>query len=328
LAQLFIVAFVTGVLTVFFDVAYQSYLPALIKREELTDGNAKLTSTQQIASVAGPALGGALVSAVGAATAIAADAASYVISVVSLVFIHKEDVKPEVRGGPIVHNLVEDVREGLHFVFGQPMLRNIAGCTGTANLCTDMSSAVLTVYMVRELHLSPAKIGLLFAIGGIAGVVGALLTNRAITRLGVGWSVIVGAVGASVAGFGLPLATPGHGVWWIAASMGTFWLFCVLYNVAQVSLRQALTPPRLQGRMNATMRFLVWGTMPIGALLGGALGASIGLRPTLWVAAAVGVIPPLFVVFSPVRRQKTIPTDHIEANIEPSAVGPVVEPSS
>ena len=323
LLQLFIVAFVAGVLTVFFDVAYQSYLPSLIERADLTDANAKLTSTTQIASVAGPALGGALVSAVGAATAIAADAASYLVSVISLIAIRAPDIKPEVSSGPIFRTLAGEIREGVHFVFRQPMLRMIAGCTGAANLATGIGFAVLTVYMVRSLHMSPALIGVMFAIGGVAGLVGALVTTRVIRWIGVGWTVIVGAIGSCFGGVALALSTPGGGIWWIAAGLSLISLFGIVYNVAQVSLRQALTPPRLLGRMNATMRFLVWGTVPIGALIGGALGTTIGLRPTLWIAAGLGFIPPLFVIFSPVRKQQTIPSDHVEADIEPSAIGPL-----
>jgi predicted MFS family arabinose efflux permease len=328
--QLYVVAFVAGALTVFFDVAYQSYLPVLIDRDQLVDGNAKLTSTSQIAGVAGPALGGALVSAVGAATAIAADASSYLLSVISLLAIRRADPVPAPTSGPVLSTLVGEVREGLRFVLRHPKLRYIAACTGIGNFATDVSFAVLTVYMVRVLHLSPARIGLLFAVGGVAGFLGAVTVGRIIKRIGVGWTTIGGAIGSSLGGLAIPLATPGWRAWWIAVGMAFFWLFATIYNVAQVSLRQALCPPRLLGRMNATMRFLVWGPMPIGALIGGALGASIGLRPTLWVAGAVGLIAPMSVTFSSIRHQREIPDiDHDEPDVIPeveaSPIGPLPE---
>jgi MFS family permease len=162
-------------------------------------------------------------------------------------------------------------------------------------------------------------------------VFGAVLSRRLIGKLGVGHTIVWGAVGCTVGGFLIPLATRGFGVWWIAGGLAVFSISSVVYNVAQVSLRQAICPPELLGRMNATMRFLVWGPMPIGALIGGALGGVIGLRPTLWVAAIAGLVSPLFVIFSPVRRQHEIPGEKIidptpSLITEPTAAGPSIEP--
>lgn len=309
LAHLYIATFVVGVLTVFFDVSYQSYVPALVPRRQLADANGKLQSTEQVASVAGPAAGGALVAAFGAATALSADAVSYLVSVASLVGVRRPDRNPPPREGADTQGLFGDIGEGLRFVWRQPMLRAIALCTGGVNFATDVAFAVLTVFMVRRLHLTPSHIGLLFALGGVAGFLGALVTTRVIRRVGVGPAVIIGAFGSSLGGVALPIATRGAGTWWIAVGLMTFWFFAVVYNVGQVSLRQAITPSYLLGRMNATMRFMVWGPSPIGALVGGALGTAIGVRPTLWVAAVVGFVPCVVIAASQVRHQREIPDD-------------------
>jgi MFS family permease len=326
LGQLYAVAFLSGIGTVFFDVAYQSYLPVLVAKDQLTDGNGKLTASSQVATIAGPAVGGALVSLIGAAKAIAADAGSYVASVVSLLLIRHRSPAPKPRTGPVIRGLTADTREGLRFVLRHPMLRKIAGCTGTGNLFGSVGFAVITVYLVRTLHLSAARIGLIFAVGSAAGLIGALVAKRVVDRIGVGWTIVVSACVSPFGAIAFPLATRGIGVLWVVGGFTAFWIGAVVYNIAQVSLRQAITPPDLLGRMNATMRFMVWGPMPIGAVIGGALGSTIGLRPTLWVSAAGGFLAPLWVIFSPVRKQRTIPDDEVaEQTIEPSPVGPIAE---
>jgi MFS family permease len=328
LGQLYAVAFLSGICTVFFDVAYQSYLPVIVAKDQLTDGNGKLTASSQIAAVAGPAIGGALVSAIGAAKAIAADAGSYLASVASLAVIRHRSPRPERRDGPVVSGLFADTKEGLRYVLGQPMLRKIAGCTGTANLFGDLGFAIVTVFMVRTLHLSAGQIGLVFAAGSAAGLVGALCAKRLIDRVGVGATIIAGASLTPLGGIAIPLATRGAGVWWVVVGFMIFWIGAIVYNIAQVSLRQAITPHELLGRMNATMRFMVWGPMPVGALIGGALGGALGLREALWISGIGGLLAPLWVIFSPVRHQREMPGDEdeiAEPVIEPSALGPVLE---
>ena len=317
LPQLYAVALVAGVLTVFFDVAYQSYLPAVVGREQLADGNGKLAATQQLAQVAGPAIGGGLVAAFGAATAIAADASSYLLSVASLIWIREgEDVPVRDVSLSRLRALRRDTVEGLRYVMRHRTLRLVAGCTGSANLSSSMAYAVLVLFMVRRLHLSPAAIGGIFAVGSVAGVGAALIGGWLLRVAGVGRVTIAGSFVAAIAGALPPLAGRGPGALWVLAGVSLAGFGAVVYNVGQVSYRQAITPDRLLGRMNATMRFMVWGTMPIGALIGGTLGGTIGLRPTLWVAAAVGLVAPLFVLASPLRRLRIMPT----AVEEPTAV--------
>jgi predicted MFS family arabinose efflux permease len=263
-----------------------------------------------VSSVAGPAIGGLLVSAVGAATAIAADAASYLASVFSLVLIrHREQRPQQADGRSRMRGLGHETREGLRYVLRHRTLRLIAASTGWSNLATSASGAVLTLFMVRRLHLSAAQIGAIFALASVGGFLGAVTSGRLLRRLGVGFATIAGAGVAAFAMLLVPLAQPGPAALLIAA--GAFFALAggVVYNIGQVSYRQAITPDHLLGRMNATMRFMVWGTLPIGSLIGGALGTTIGLHETLWVAAIAGLVAPLFVLISPLRHVREIPDD-------------------
>ncbi|HEY2430759.1 MAG TPA: MFS transporter [Acidimicrobiales bacterium] len=306
LAQLYAVTLATGILTVFFDVAYQSYLPVLVGREQLIEGNGKLAATAAGAQVGGPAVGGLLVGAVGTAGAVVADAASYVISFASLLLIRKPEPPARAEGAART-TLRAEIAEGLHFVWREPRVRSVAFATGTSNLFSSMSLAVILVFLRRQIHLSAGHIGLLLAAGGAGGVLGAVLAGRLGARFGVGRTILVTMATWGAAQLAYPFVTRGNVdvlaiVGGLLASGGS-----VAYNINQVSLRQALCPLPLQGRMNATVRFMVWGTMPLGAILGGTLGSTVGLRATLWVVAIGSLTAFLWILFSPVPGVRTIP---------------------
>jgi MFS family permease len=301
LPYLYVVAFLVGILTVFFDVAYQSYLPVLVSRERLVEGNTKLEVSNSVATIAGPGLAGALVQLVTAPMALLVDACSFVISVVSLLAIGAHEPAPRPAGTTDGGRagVWQEIGEGLRVVLGSRILRAIAGCTGTSNLFSSMTFAVFLLYVTRDLGISPALLGVVLAAFGPGGLIGALLAGPLARRLGVG-RVIVGSIGL---GGVMNLVVWGF----IGGVAGP------IYNITQVSLRQQITPDRVQGRMNATMRFIVWGTMPIGALLGGFLGQFIGLRPTLLVGAIGSLLAVLWVYFSPVRTLQVAPPSAEEA---------------
>jgi MFS family permease len=304
IGQLYAAALVTGVLTVFFDVAYQSYLPALVDREQLVEGNAKLAASDAGAQVAGPSVGGFLVHAVGAASAVLADAISYVVSFVSLVFISRKEPAPVRHPEP---NLRREISEGLRFVLREPRIRSVAGATATSNLFSAIEMAVIIVFMRRSLHLGAGAIGVVFAVGSVGGLIGAGLGRPVARWIGVGPAILWSITVCGAAGLLFPLAT--RQAPWLPLMAGGALMSAgsVIYNVNQVSVRQALCPLYLQGRMNATVRFLVWGTLPLGGFLGGALGAALGLRPALWIAGAGGTSAFLWVLASPVPRIREIP---------------------
>jgi MFS family permease len=308
IAQLLIVAFVSGICTVFFDVAYQAYLPSMVDRDQLVDGNAKLEISRSGAQLAGPGMAGLLIEAVKAPVAIAADAISYLFSAVFVGWIRQKEPDVE-RAAPdgTRPKMRTQIAEGLRYVLGNRYLKPIAACTATSNLFSAIAFPVLLLYAVRRLGMSAGTIGLVFTISNVGILGGAFIARRIADRVGLGPAIVGSAFLFSVSWFLLPLATRPIAFPMLVGALLIGGFGSVVYNINQVSFRQAITPNRIQGRMNATMRFMVWGTMPIGSFLGGILGSHLGLRPTLWVAAiggSVAFIPPLL---SPVRSLERMP---------------------
>ena len=303
--QLYVVALLTGTLTVFFDVAYQSYLPHLVGRDNLVEGNAKLEIVRTASQMGGPALGGQVVQWLTAPFAIAVNAATFVISAAYVGLIRKREPRPERR--PDAH-LGREILEGLRFVLGNRLLRAIAACTGSSNLFFSIFTAMAVLFLVRNLGLSPNQIGLYFSIIAVGGLLGVVLVKPVVRWLGQGPTIWISVAVTAPFGLLLPLAQPGWRTWLAAAGGIMISAGVVVYNVTQVSFRQGLTPERLLGRMNATMRFLVWGTMPIGGLLGGLLGGWFGARTALWIGAIGCCLAFLPVFFSPLRTMRELPT--------------------
>jgi MFS family permease len=305
IGQMFVVALVTGVLTVFFDVGYQSYLPELVDNDQLIDGNAKLEATRAVAQIGGPSLGGFLVQVFTAPYAVAVDAVSFLWSAGWVTSIRAREPQP---ARPEHRSLRKEMAEGLRFVLSNRILRKIAGCTGTFNLASSALFAVEILFLVRSVHLSAAGIGVLMSIGSIGSLLTAVTISRIIKRLGQARAIWIGALISAPGSLAVPIT---HHDWRLAlTAVGMFinGIGVVVYNVAQVSFRQGITPRPLLGRMNATMRFLVWGTMPLGALLGGWLATVFGLRHALWIAAGAEALAPLWVILSPLLRMRDLPS--------------------
>ncbi len=315
--HLFVVGFTTGVGTVFFDVAYQSYLPHLVGRENLVEGNAKLEVVRATTQIGGPAAAGGLIQLITAPFAVAVDALSFAASALFLGRIRSREPLPERQ--PDAH-LGREIWEGLRFVLGNRLLRAIAGCTGSFNLFWSAAMAMAIVYLARDLNLSPGQIGLFFSIGAVGGLVGAFLVKPTVRLLGQGPAIWVSCAVTTPFALAVPLARPGWSVWAAAACFSVVSIGVVVYNVTQVSFRQGLTPSRLLGRMNATMRFLVWGTMPLGGLLGGALGAWFGARTTLFLGIGAACLAFLSVYLSPLRTMRELPGPVDEPTDEPAPV--------
>ena len=303
LAQLFVVTFLAGILTVFFDVAYQSYLPDLIGLEALVEGNSKLQVTSQLAGVGGPSLAGVLVQVFGGPLAVAVDAASFGVSAMAVVGIREPEGPRPPRSHP---HLRTEIAEGLRFVFGHPILRAVAFTTATSNLFGSMYFAVAIVFLVRVIHLSPGIIGLVLSFGGVGGVLGGLGARAVARRMGSARATLLG-IALEAAMLVVPGSTPSNGA--VLFATGSFFagFGTVLYNVNQVSFRQRLCPPALLGRMNATMRFVVWGVIPIGALAGGAIGSAFGVRWALWIGAAGSSLAVGWLLASPIGRTRDFP---------------------
>jgi MFS family permease len=304
IGQLYVVALLTGISTVFFDVAYQSYLPELVGTEALVEGNAKLQGSESVSQIAGPSAGGVLISAISAPYAVLVDALSFVWSAGWVATIKARPPKPERT--PDRH-LGQEIRQGLRFVLGNKLLRAIAICTGSSNLCSNAAFAVTYILLARQLHLAAGVIGLLTSLGAIGGLIGSLLASRIAARLGQGPTIWLSSVVIAPTAFVLPFAHRDWTLGLLAVAMVFGSAGVVIYNITQVSFRQGLCPPDLLGRMNATMRFLVWGTIPLGAFIGGILGTEIGVRHTLLAAAIGGCLPFLSVFLSPLRTMRELP---------------------
>ena len=322
LEQLYVVSFLVGVCTVFFDVAYQSYLPSLVERNQIIDGNSKLEISRSAAQIGGPGLGGLLVEVFTAPYAVLVDALSFLGSGLFLLGIRSPEERPAGVGEHEKRSSMwVELKEGLRFVLGDPNLRAQAGCTSTSNFFFSLGGAIYIVYFVRELELSPAAIGFVFSVGSLGSLVAAFTSSRISRRFGIGPTTIAVTLLQGPAALLIPLAPADAPLPFLVAALLAFGFVVVVYNITQVSYRQAICPPRLQGRMNSVMRFLVWGTIPLGTLAGGALGTWIGLRETLVIAAVGGGASFLWILFSPQRHLRDMPEPIEEIELAPEPAG-------
>jgi MFS family permease len=306
--QLIIVVAIVGVASVFFDVGYQSYIPLLVRPEQVGPANSTLEATSQVSRIGGPAIAGALLTVISAPGLIIIDSLSYIASFASLSRIRDT----EVRADPALRQpLHREIAEGVRFVAGQPLIRSVAGTTATSNFFNTLGNTLFALFALRTLHIGAFGLGIVFSAGSVGGLLGATLTPRIAKWVGEGRVIVVSAFLTGIAYVMVPLSSFFHGPSAVVVlSVGEFlFLFGVLvYNITQVTLRQRLCPPRLLGRMNASIRCLVWGVMPIAALVSGALGTAIGILPTIWVAFAGGMLAGLWVLFSPLRGMRELPT--------------------
>lgn len=300
--QLYLVGLVVGVFNVFFGVSYQSYLPALIDRGDLVEGNSRLEVSRSTAQLIGPAIAGVAIQVIGAARAVSIDAASYLVSALLLWLIKKPEPEPKPGSATGTTGFWHEMWEGIQIVIGNPTLWKIAGCTATWNLGSNMAFAVELIFLYRYLHLSPAVVGIVFAVGAVGSLLGAIASGPVVARLGVGLTLLL-----SVLPGGLLMATVLAAYTNAPVFLSVLFFFEFLlgapYNITQVSLRQAITPDRLQGRMNATMRTIVWGTIPIGSLLGGILAGSIGVVPTIVLGGFITMLAAGWILAGPIRIQ-------------------------
>ncbi len=307
LGQLYVVAAGVGVLTVFFDVAYQSLLPSLVAPDRLMDANGKLGTTQSFAQFAGPPLGGTLAGLVGAARAVAADAASYAVSTLTLLLIRTPEARPQRAEGTERVGFRAAMSQGLRFVTDHPILRKIVACTATANFFSGAVGALEVVYLVRTLHASPAVVGLVLGLAAIGGVAGGLCAGRLTRWIGSARIIWVSLAASAPLSALMPLSRPGWSVWLYAVGLSALSASGVVYNTAQLSYRQSICPPGLLGRLNASVRWIAWGALPLGSLAGGAVASGLGVREALWICVPGTCAAPLWVVFSPLRRMRDVP---------------------
>jgi Na+/melibiose symporter-like transporter len=293
-----VVAFVHGVCTVFFDVAYQSYLPALVGRDQVVEGNAKLEISRAAANIGGPGMAGGLIAALSAPVAVVLDAFSFLASALLLGGIRKQEEAPARADR---RSLRQELMEGLRYVFGHPYQRTMVAMTALSNFFGQVVFSILLVYAVRELGLSAATIGIVLAVGNLGTLASALTAKRIGERLGVGRTILLSSCLFGPGTLLIALAPQDNAIPFILASMMVIGFGGILYNVTAISLIQAITPDRILGRANASRRFVVWGVVPLGGFTGGALASVIGLRETMVVGAFGGLLTIVPILVSPLR---------------------------
>lgn len=304
LGQLYAVAFGTGCFTVFFQVAYQAYLPGLVTRRHLMAANSRLYVTGTAAHTVGPAIGGVLIQLVGAALAVAADSLSYLVSAVAFLLIRQPEA---VAARTQRSSFRADLIEGLRFVLGHPILRRIAAGNATFTIGWRAIEAILLLYLYRVLRLTPAQAGLLFGVSGVALVIGALIRDRMTRLVGFGPLLVFTSLACGLQCFLIALAGLGLGPPAVIAAFVMLGIASGMFDVAQLTLRQLLTPDRLQARMNATMRTLFWGPRPLGFLLGGVAGSLFGLIPTIVLGGIICTAATFFWVTPQILSMRATP---------------------
>ena len=279
LHHLYAVAALTGILTVWFDAGYQAYLPALLDREDLVEGNGKLAMSDSAAEIVGPGLTGILVQWLTAPMAIALDAASFVVSAASLAWIgHREPPKARVAGG----NIAAEIAEGLRVSWTNPVLRALLLRTATASFFLGFIASLYMVFAIRELRLTPALLGLVISVGGFSSLLGAWVNDRLVRRFGIANTFLVAAIATGFTAVLPPLA--GGPV--LLAAGQVFDMSWSVYNINEISIRQSAAPEAVLGRVNSAMHLLYAGLLPLGSLAGGALAQYAGMRVSMLTGAA------------------------------------------
>ncbi len=322
--QLIVVAAIIGIASVFFDVGYQSFIPILVKPAQVGQANSTLEATAQVSQIGGPAIAGALLTVLSAPALIIIDAASYVVSFVSLARIRDKEVPADPKDRQPLH---KEIAEGVRFVAGQRLIRSVAATTATSNFFFTLGFTLFPIFALRVLDIGALGLGITLSAGAVGGLLGATLTPRVARVLGGGPAIVVSAFLCGITYVVVPTSALFHGVEAVPLlAAGEFvFSFCnLVYNITQVTMRQNICPPRLLGRMNASIRCLVWGVMPIAALVAGVLGGTIGVLPTLWIAVIGGTLAGLWVLFSPLRTLRELPTA-VENTSEAGVAG---EPAS
>ncbi|MGH3416445.1 MAG: MFS transporter [Actinocrinis sp.] len=309
LGQLYGVALASSVLSVFFSVAYPAYLPTLLARDQLVDGNGKLGASQSAAQIAGPGLGAALVGLFGAAAALTADALSYLVSAAGLLAIHTEEpgTSHAADGARPTTTLRAQIRAGLTYLVHEPILFKGVLWSGSANFFVIMVESLGPVFLIRTLHVRPAYVGLLLGLGAVGGVVGALMSGTLSRRLGSARVCWLAMTVFALPGLLIPAARPGDWVLLFAVGWMSWTFSATVCSVTLLSYRQAACPPDLLARVSASARWINWGTLPLGGVVAGILGATLGVQATLWIAVIGGCASGLWLYFSPLRRMRDLP---------------------
>lgn len=305
--QLYLVAFVNGVFGTFFDVAYHAYLPSLVRRDQLVEGNSKLSASASVAEAGGFGIAGWLVQWLTGPIVILVDAISFLFSALSIAAIRQPEppVKKTEGGG----NARLEAKEGLQAILHQPVVRTLVGSNVLLAFFSRIFGSMFLVFATREVGLSPGVQGMIYSIGGVTSLLGAVLAGPLTRRYGLGKTLVFSMVMISLGSFAPTLA--------VGVGVVTILLYILnqlltdpawtLHNINELSLRQALVPNQVLGRVNGSVRFLEFGANLLGMFLGGVLGELLGARATLMIGALGGLISAFWLLVSPVWRYQEVP---------------------
>jgi MFS family permease len=303
--QLLVVEFLGGVAGVFFGTAYQVYLPSLVKGDDLVEGNAKLQGSASAAGLGGPGLAGLVTQALGAAVAVLFNAVSFLVSAVCLLGIRARPVRRESSGRSAT--LRRDIADGVRLVLGDPYLRPMSLFGAVGNLALAGNQALAVVFLVRVVGLESFAVGLLLAVPGVAGILGAVAARRITSLFGTARGLLLTALVVLPFGLLIPLTGPGFRVAFYVAGVLFAASGTVAVSIIIFSFRQAYAPPEMRGRVAATMSVLIAGTSPLGALIGGVLGTLIGVRSALWIMFGIVAVSGTVMLTHNFTRSRNLP---------------------
>jgi predicted MFS family arabinose efflux permease len=309
--QLLVVALLAGAVSVFFKAAFQAYIPLLLEKDELADGNAKLQASAAFATLSGPGIGGAVAQFLGVATGVLLDAASFAVSAVCL--LATPSIEPDSSASKPKRELGREIKDGLRFLLHDPYLLPLAAFTSTLGLGISSSDALMIIFFIRTIGVTSSVTGIILGLMSAGGLIGAGISARLVRVYGSARAMLICRVLLSFALL-VPLATRGFGlifsVGWLLATVGL-----VSGNIISLSFRQARCPAQMLGRVSATYYTMTYSAMALGGVFAGVLGTLLGVRAALWVTCGIVASASIILFFSPIRHVRELPEpaalDHI-----------------
>ena len=301
------VAVLIGVAAVFNSPAFQAFLPSIVARKDLGEANSKLSASNQVALMSGSSLAGVIAEAFGAVTGMLIDAVSYLVALVCLTFIRKAEDNPRPAGPPSTFG--QDIAAGVRFMVRDPYMRIIALCASLENLLLTGAQALLVLFLINVVHVRYGAVGLLMIADSVGGLTGAMIATKVARRIGTARTLLAVAIISSPFGLLIPLTTSGWGLIYFVLGLGVPAAGMVACGIVSSTFRQSYCPLDMQGRISTTAMVMVYGSMPIGALIGGALGATIGIRTTLWIMLGSLAAAKFLRFVGPIKSSRDLPTE-------------------
>ena len=303
ISQLLAVAMLAGLVSIFFKAAFQAYIPLLLQKDELIDGNSKLQASTAFASVGGPGIGGAVAQFLGVATGVILDAASFAVSAICLLATPANE--PELKSSRPRRKLAQEIRDGLRFLLHDPYLLPLAAFTAILGLGISSTDSLMIVFYIRTIGITSGLTGVILGLLGIGGLFGAVISARVVRRYGSARAMLICRILLASALL-FPLTTRGVGlifsVGWFMVTVGI-----VSGNIISLSFRQARCPAQIIGRVSATYYTMTYSAMALGGAFAGALGTYLGVRPALWITCGIVASSSLILIFSPIRHLRELP---------------------